>query len=225
MNRLLMSAAAAALVAFAAEAQARDQIRVVGSSTVFPFSTAVAEQFGQKSGLKTPVVESTGTGGGFKLFCGGVGEDTPDITNASRRDQEGRARGLRQGRRDRGHRGQDRLRRHRAGQQQAAPAVRALREGDLAGAGQGGAGRRQAGRQPQHDLEPDQPRPAGREDRGAGPAADLRHARRLRRAGHGPRLRGDPRGQGADRRQRQEGRCARPSARTASTSTPARTTT
>jgi phosphate transport system substrate-binding protein len=84
MNRLLMTAAATALVAFAAQAQARDQIRVVGSSTVFPFSTAVAEQFGQKSGLKTPVVESTGTGGGIKLFCSGVGEATPDIVNASR---------------------------------------------------------------------------------------------------------------------------------------------
>ena len=84
MNRLLMTAAATALVAFAAQAHARDQIRVVGSSTVFPFSTAVAEQFGQKSGLKTPVVESTGTGGGIKLFCSGVGEATPDITNASR---------------------------------------------------------------------------------------------------------------------------------------------
>ena len=66
------------------DAQARDQIRIVGSSTVFPFSTAVAEQFGQKTGLKTPVVESTGTGGGLKLFCAGVGEDTPDIANASR---------------------------------------------------------------------------------------------------------------------------------------------
>ena len=84
MNRLLMTAAATALVAFATQAHARDQIRVVGSSTVFPFSTAVAEQFGQKSGLKTPVVESTGTGGGIKLFCSGVGEATPDITNASR---------------------------------------------------------------------------------------------------------------------------------------------
>ncbi len=85
MNRLLMTAAAGAVVAFAAEAQARDQIRNVGSSTVFPFSTAVAEQFGQKSGFKTPVVESTGTGGGMKLFCAGVGEQHPDFTNASRR--------------------------------------------------------------------------------------------------------------------------------------------
>jgi phosphate transport system substrate-binding protein len=84
MHRLFLTAAATALVAVAAQAQARDQIRIVGSSTVFPFSTAVAEQFGQKSGLKTPVVESTGTGGGLKLFCAGVGEATPDIANASR---------------------------------------------------------------------------------------------------------------------------------------------
>ncbi|WP_310620998.1 PstS family phosphate ABC transporter substrate-binding protein [Flexibacterium corallicola] len=69
----------------AGSAQARDQIQIVGSSTVFPFSTAVAEQFGQKTEFKTPVVESTGSGGGIKLFCEGVGENTPDITNASRR--------------------------------------------------------------------------------------------------------------------------------------------
>ena len=66
-------------------ASARDQIQIVGSSTVFPFSTAVAEQFGQKSEFKAPIVESTGSGGGLKLFCAGVGENTPDITNASRR--------------------------------------------------------------------------------------------------------------------------------------------
>ncbi|MEM1049444.1 MAG: PstS family phosphate ABC transporter substrate-binding protein [Pseudomonadota bacterium] len=69
----------------AGAAQARDQIQIVGSSTVFPFSTAVAEQFGQKTEFKTPVVESTGSGGGLKLFCSGVGTDHPDITNASRR--------------------------------------------------------------------------------------------------------------------------------------------
>jgi phosphate transport system substrate-binding protein len=84
MHRLLLTAVATALATVAVQAQARDQIRIVGSSTVFPFATAVAEQFGQKSGLKTPVVESTGTGGGIKLFCAGVGEDTPDIANASR---------------------------------------------------------------------------------------------------------------------------------------------
>lgn len=89
MRRLLLSVAAVALVAGAGEALARDQIRVVGSSTVFPFTTAVAEQFGSKSGMKTPVVESTGTGGGIKLFCGGVGAKHPDFANASRRINKG----------------------------------------------------------------------------------------------------------------------------------------
>jgi phosphate transport system substrate-binding protein len=65
-------------------AEARDQIRIVGSSTVYPFTTTVAEQFGKTSGMKTPVVESTGTGGGMKLFCAGVGVGHPDATNASR---------------------------------------------------------------------------------------------------------------------------------------------
>ena len=74
----------AALVA-AGAAQARDQIKIVGSSTVFPFSTTVAEQFGKRTQFKTPVVESTGSGGGLKLFCAGVGVQHPDITNASRR--------------------------------------------------------------------------------------------------------------------------------------------
>jgi len=74
---------ATAAISFAAEA--RDQIKVVGSSTVFPFSTAVAEQFGQKTEFTTPVVESTGSGGGMKLFCAGIGVEHPDITNASRR--------------------------------------------------------------------------------------------------------------------------------------------
>lgn len=62
---------------------ARDSIHIVGSSTVYPFATTVSEHFGKK-GFKTPKVESTGTGGGFKLFCAGVGEAHPDISNASR---------------------------------------------------------------------------------------------------------------------------------------------
>ena len=76
--------AAVGIVGFAGAASARDQIRIVGSSTVYPFTTAVAEEFGKAGGGKTPVVESTGTGGGFKLFCGGVGVGHPDISNASR---------------------------------------------------------------------------------------------------------------------------------------------
>jgi phosphate transport system substrate-binding protein len=67
------------------EAAARDQIIIVGSSTVFPFATAVAEKFGNTSPFKAPIVESTGTGGGMKLFCAGIGEEHPDIANASRK--------------------------------------------------------------------------------------------------------------------------------------------
>tara|TARA_R110000787_G_scaffold144793_3_gene258622 strand:+ start:521 stop:1561 length:1041 start_codon:yes stop_codon:yes gene_type:complete len=81
----ILALATAATVAAGASAQARDQIRIVGSSTVFPFSTTVAEQFGKTTGFKTPVVESTGSGGGLKLFCSGVGVEHPDITNSSRR--------------------------------------------------------------------------------------------------------------------------------------------
>ena len=76
---------ALALTIASSNAFARGQIQIVGSSTVFPFATAVAERFGKNTKFKTPVVESTGTGGGLKLFCAGVGENTPDITNASRR--------------------------------------------------------------------------------------------------------------------------------------------
>ena len=69
-----------------ANAQAgRDYVYVVGSSTVFPFATIVAERFGRATRFKTPKVESTGSGGGFKLFCSGVGADHPDISNSSRR--------------------------------------------------------------------------------------------------------------------------------------------
>jgi len=67
------------------EAEARDQIEIVGSSTVFPFATAAAERFGRSSRFKTPVIEATGSGGGLKLFCSGIGLEHPDITNASRR--------------------------------------------------------------------------------------------------------------------------------------------
>lgn len=64
---------------------ARDQIKIVGSSTVYPFSSSVAEELGATTSYPTPVVESTGSGGGMKLFCAGNGMNTPDITNASRR--------------------------------------------------------------------------------------------------------------------------------------------
>ena len=68
-----------------AQAANRDTISIVGSSTVYPFATVVAERFALSTDFKAPKVESTGTGGGLKLFCKGVGADSPDITNASRR--------------------------------------------------------------------------------------------------------------------------------------------
>lgn len=79
----LSAALAASAISMSANAQ-RDYISIVGSSTVYPFSTVVAERFGKSTQFATPKVESTGSGGGLKLFCSGVGSATPDITNASR---------------------------------------------------------------------------------------------------------------------------------------------
>ena len=83
---LKLTASAAAIVAVSAvagQAQTRDAIRIVGSSTVFPYTQAVAEEFANQGGT-SPVVESTGTGGGMQIFCGGIGAAHPDITGASR---------------------------------------------------------------------------------------------------------------------------------------------
>jgi len=86
-KKLVMLAALSSLLAVgsAGAQSARDYISIVGSSTVYPFATVVAEQFGKTTDFKTPKVESTGSGGGFKLFCAGVGVEHPDISNASRR--------------------------------------------------------------------------------------------------------------------------------------------
>ena len=78
-------AAAGVLAAGAANAQTRDRIQIVGSSTVFPYTQAVSEQFANATQFQAPVVESTGTGGGMKIFCEGIGAGTPDITGASRK--------------------------------------------------------------------------------------------------------------------------------------------
>lgn len=85
MKNILLGFAAVAMTANITTAAARDSISVVGSSTVYPFATVVAERFGKATDFKAPKVESTGSGGGLKLFCRGVGVATPDITNASRR--------------------------------------------------------------------------------------------------------------------------------------------
>ncbi|WP_092003215.1 substrate-binding domain-containing protein [Marinobacter pelagius] len=78
-------ALAGSVAAMSAPAMARDTISIVGSSTVYPFATVVAERFGTKTDFATPKLESTGSGGGLKLFCQGIGTQHPDITNASRR--------------------------------------------------------------------------------------------------------------------------------------------
>ena len=88
-SKTLAAIVFAAVTSVSSAAMARDQIRIVGSSTVYPFTTAVAEQFGKSNGGKTPIVESTGTGGGLKLFCAGVGADHPDVANASRPIKKG----------------------------------------------------------------------------------------------------------------------------------------
>jgi phosphate transport system substrate-binding protein len=79
-----LGATAATIPSVTLAQSARDYIAIVGSSTVYPFTTTVAEQFGKGGKFKTPKVESTGTGGGFKLFCSGVGVQYPDVSNASR---------------------------------------------------------------------------------------------------------------------------------------------
>jgi phosphate transport system substrate-binding protein len=92
LKKTMLSTGAVAMVlvlvgmtGIANAASARDYISIVGSSTVYPFATVVAEQFGKTTSFKTPKIESTGSGGGLKLFAAGVGVEHPDITNASRR--------------------------------------------------------------------------------------------------------------------------------------------
>ncbi len=85
MRKILVTLAGLGLATTASAQAARDYISAVGSSTVFPFTSTVAEQLGRGTRFKTPKVESTGTGGGMKLFCAGVGVSHPDVSNASRR--------------------------------------------------------------------------------------------------------------------------------------------
>ena len=85
MRKSITLIVAIGFITTAGLAAARDNISIVGSSTVYPFATVVAEKFGKTSDFKTPIIEATGSGGGMKLFCSGVGEKHPDITNASRR--------------------------------------------------------------------------------------------------------------------------------------------
>jgi phosphate ABC transporter substrate-binding protein, PhoT family (TC 3.A.1.7.1) len=111
MNRFLNKAvfALALLLVGTGMAHARDQVKVTGSSTVFPFSSYVAEELGATTKFAAPVVESTGSGGGHKLFGAGMGPNTPDIANSSRRMKDSEFESRRQERRDRHQRSPDRL--------------------------------------------------------------------------------------------------------------------
>lgn len=84
MKKILLSITAIMLLTMPLQANASEQIQIVGSSTVYPFVTVAAEEFGNSTSFKTPIVESTGTGGGLKLFCAGVAGKHPDVSNASR---------------------------------------------------------------------------------------------------------------------------------------------
>ncbi len=95
--------AAAATALSATTAMARDQVQIAGSSTVLPYASIVAEAFGENFDFPTPVVESGGSSAGLKRFCEGVGENTIDIANASRKIKDKEVQGLRRGRRE-GHR-------------------------------------------------------------------------------------------------------------------------
>jgi phosphate transport system substrate-binding protein len=109
MKKVTVLTAAALLIGVnAGNDGGRDYISIVGSSTVYPFATVVAEQFGKTTSFKTPKIESTGSGGGLKLFCAGVGVEHPDITNASRAIKKSES-NLPGQRRQGDHRGQDRL--------------------------------------------------------------------------------------------------------------------
>ena len=88
MKKIILGLTIVVSAANVSNAIARDTISIVGSSTVYPFSTVVAERFGKTTDFKSPKVEATGSGGGLKLFCNGLGTQTPDIANASRRIKE-----------------------------------------------------------------------------------------------------------------------------------------
>ena len=76
------------VIGFTTSSYSRDQIKIVGSSTVYPYATVVAEKFGKSGKFKTPVIESTGTGGGMKLFCAGVGEEAGPFQSLAKLENE-----------------------------------------------------------------------------------------------------------------------------------------
>ena len=177
-------AAAGALVATGAAAQTRDTIQIAGSSTVLPFASVVAEEFGNAyPEFNTPVVGSGGSSGGLRQFCAGVGENTIDIANASRQIRQNEIDACAEA-------GVEKIVEVKIGYDGIVFAsdidtgrVRADPGADLPGAGRPGAGRRQACRQPVHQLERDRLRAAGPGHHPRDPGHQSRHARSLRREG------------------------------------------
>ncbi len=194
-RKFLVSSLAAAVigaVSVTAHAQsARDSITIVGSSTVYPFTTTVAEQFGRQGKFKTPKVESTGTGGGIKLFCNGVGPQFPDIANASRRIRPAELATCAQN-------GVKEVVEVKVGydgiviaENKGGASLKLTRKDvylALAKNGSGSGESDHADRESVHHVEGRQQVAAGHQDRSARPAADLGHARFVRRAVHGSRL-------------------------------------
>ncbi len=192
-SMFLASALTMTLISTGTAMAARDSISIVGSSTVYPFATVVAEQFGKGSNFKTPKIESTGTGGGFKLFCGGVGVTFPDISNASRaiKDSE-KETCAKNGVTDiiELKIGYDGI---AVANTKSAPQMKLTRKEiflALAKDVPDPANDGKADPQPLQDLERDQPRAARHRHRGSRSAADLRNPRRLHRNGAGCRRRG-----------------------------------
>ena len=192
MTSKLLALAGVALVAstVSTAAEARTQMRAVGSSTVYPFAKQVAERVARANPrLGSPIIESTGTGAGMKLFCAGVGERFPDIDNASRRMKASEAKAVRRN-------GVTKITEIQVGidgialatsKRDAAPAPDHARH--LSGARQDAVRQAEQGQ----DLEGRQRQASGASDPRLRPAADQRHARRVRRAGHDRRLRDERR--------------------------------
>ena len=177
MKRTLILAAIATAVA--GQVQARDYISIVGSSTVYPFATVVAERFGKTTDFKTPKIESTGSGGGPQAVLRRRRRRAPRRDQRLAAHQGERGREVRRQWRDRRRRGQDRLRRDRIRELPEVRARRNLPQADLPRTREGRAGperRRDPGPESVHEVERCRRFAARLEDRSPRPAADLRHA-------------------------------------------------
>ena len=223
LKSVSLAATAVMALSVSVSAEARTQMRAVGSSTVYPFAKIVAERIARANPrLGTPIIESTGTGAGMKLFCAGVGERFPDVENASRRMKASEAKLCAVERRHPGHRDPGRHRRHQLRDREEQPAAEPHPARPLPGARQDSVRAAQS----RQDLARRQRQPAQHSDPGLRPAADIGHARRVGRADPHAAVRGqslDGRAQ-EERREPSSRRSAPGFAKTAATSKRAKTT-